>query len=52
VEKVIKIRFSTKHRREIRREAHLPNEPGQNTSVATTQPTSGTDHVKMVERGP
>jgi hypothetical protein len=52
VEKVIKIRFLTKCRRETRREAHLSYELGQNTDVATAQPTSGTDHAKMVERGP
>jgi hypothetical protein len=34
VEKLIKIRFLTKRRREARREAHLSNELGQNTGVA------------------
>jgi hypothetical protein len=51
VEKVTKIHFLTKRRRETRREAHLPSESGQNTSVAMAQPTSGTDHAKTVERG-
>jgi hypothetical protein len=48
VEKVTKIRFPTKHRRETRREAHLPDESGLKTNAWEVQAHVATDHTKTV----
>ena len=48
VEKVTKIHFSTNHRRETRREAHLPCESRPSTDVDATQAHQWTAMRKMV----
>ena len=48
VEKVTKIHFSTNHRRETRREAHLPDESGLKIDAWEVQAHVATDHAKAV----
>ena len=48
VEKVTTIHFPTKHRRETRREAHLPDESGLKTDAWEVQAHVATDHAKAV----
>ena len=48
VENVTKICFSTKRRRETRREAHLPDESGLKIDAWEVQAHVATDHAKAV----
>jgi hypothetical protein len=50
VEKVTKIRYPIKRRREIRREAHLPCKSGPSTGVDTAQAHPTTDQRRTVAR--
>jgi hypothetical protein len=51
VENVKKIRFLTKHRKEIRREAHLPCKSRPSTDMARTRAHLESNHTKMVASG-